>query len=115
MYFKGFYKVFHGHCKAFYMAFKWPSKGFQILKGPEWSLRGSLHGLVCGQHGSWYASSNRCCIYHCNAAGRIDSRCVVHYVWEPEECIPRCDIYDIHVIGGLVDRQLLSSARDSCG
>ena len=39
----------------------------------------------------------------------------VHYVWEPEERIPRCDTYDIHVIGGLVDRQLLSSARHSCG
>ena len=24
----------------------------------------------------------------------------VHYVWEPEERIPRCDIYDIHVIVG---------------
>ena len=28
----------------------------------------------------------------------------VHYVWELEERIPRCDTYDIHVIGGLVDR-----------
>ena len=81
----------------------------------KWSEIGTCAAISQSDHGSWYASSNRCRIYHCNAAGRLDSRCVVHSVWELEERIPRCDTYDIHVIGGLVDRQLLSSARDSCG
>ena len=66
----------------------------------KWSEIGTCAAISQSDSGSWYAASNRCCIYHCNAAGRLDSRCVVYYVWEPGECIPRCDIYDIHVIVG---------------